>query len=171
MIYYSWFIHLSWHIAVHYLGYAVHETFLYGNGSDQSQQSLFIAYWIPSGYTYVFLNASCLKIDKVSIMVERSNSLVSQAVLWTWRLMDPIPKRYHCEFFFLLITPMLWDGNLQDFHPVEKEMARIYRPNQQIRNAKFSTFWHSSTERSKFLESTLYHLQNSIPNQKSEGEI
>ena len=42
MINFNWSIHLYVHTAVHHLGYTVHQISLYG--SDQSQQSLFIAY-------------------------------------------------------------------------------------------------------------------------------
>ena len=51
MICYNRSIHLSTHIAVHYHGYTVHQIPLYR--SDQSQQSLLIAYWLPVGYTYM----------------------------------------------------------------------------------------------------------------------
>mgnify|MGYP001805095937 CR=1 FL=1 len=39
---FNWSIHLSARIAVHHLGYTVHQISLYGN--DRLQQSLFIAY-------------------------------------------------------------------------------------------------------------------------------
>ena len=109
MVKYNWSIHLPTHSAVHYLSYTVHHFSLYG--SDQSQPSLFIAYWL---YILMFLNPCIVVVWYFQEMVRiyPQNRKIQNAKLSSFRLFPPYAQNSCSNFIFHFICKLEYQHNV-----------------------------------------------------------